>query len=424
MLKSQFGLLAKNKFLPLFLTQFLGALNDNVFKNALVVLITYVLAEKYSYNAHIIVVLAAGIFILPWFLFSGVAGQLADKYEKSKLIRIIKIGEIVIMLLACVGFYLENVELLIFILFLMGTQSSFFGPLKYSILPQHLKKQELISGNALVQTATFIAILIGTIFGTLLVLRQHGVEIVQASVVSLSILGWIASIFIPKAQSNAKNLKVNFNIVTSTWKILAYSYKNKIIFKSIIGISWLWLLGSTYLAQFPTFVKDVIYGNEEIIALFLTTFSVGVGLGALLCNKLLKGVVRTTLVPWAGLGMALFGIDLYLASTTIDIKVYSEILNISSYFEYIVNLRILFDLIFFAVCGGLYVVPLYAFLQTKSHKDYTARVIASNNVINSLFMVISSVIIIYLLKQGLTIPEIFLSASLLTLPLIVFLKLN
>nr|MBP9626769.1 MFS transporter [Synergistaceae bacterium] len=259
---NQFALFRSRNFMPLFLTQFLGAFNDNFFKSAMVILITYRLAEASGLDARILVTVAAGVFILPFFLFSASAGQLADKYERSRLIQLIKIAEIVIMSGAAAGFFLESIPLLMIILFLMGAQSTFFGPIKYSILPQHLKEDELIAGNALIETGTFISILTGTIFGGLFVLRSGGIHFVSILVVGIAVAGWWASWFIPKTTPIDPSLKLNKNIVEETLKIIADVKPRHDIFLAILGISWFWLVGATFLSQFPTYAKDVIGANE------------------------------------------------------------------------------------------------------------------------------------------------------------------
>lgn len=421
--KNQFRLLARRKFLPLFITQFLGAFNDNIFKNSLVVLITYSLAAKYSYDVKVIITIAAGIFILPWILFSAISGQIADKYDKSTLITIVKFAEIIIMLLACIGFYFENVRFLLCVLFLMGVHSSFFGPLKYSILPQHLTQNELIGGNALIQTATFIAILFGTILGTIIILKQHGIFATSVIVVLVALFGWLASLLIPRAPASDNNIKIDLNIIRITWTLLKYSAKSKTIFSSIIGISWLWFLGATYLSQFPAYVKEVLNGREEIIALLLTAFSAGIGIGSLLCNSLLKGQIKTKYVLLGAIGMAVFGIDFYFASNAIasHAQIISSstlptqpLLTLTMFLSSLKYLRILLDLTLIAIAGGIYVVPLYALLQVSAKDTHKARIIACNNIMNAIFMVLSALIIIVLLKVNFSISEIFLIVSLLT----------
>ncbi len=305
------------RFLPIFITQFLGALNDNLFKNALTILVLFRIADQAGENGQILVTIAAGIFILPFFLFSATAGQLADKCEKAGMIRIIKFCEIAVMALGAVGLFLGNINFLFGILFLMGSQSSFFGPVKYSILPDHLKEDELVAGNALVETGTFLAILLGTIGGSILILRDNGPAIISTLVIALAVLGWVASRSIPRAPAPMPALRINPNIFGETWRIVRTAAAQRDIFLSILGISWTWLAGATFLTQLPAFSKDVLGANEQVVTLFLTTFSIGVGIGSLWCNKLLDGEISAKFVPFGALGVTLFGIDLYFASASL-----------------------------------------------------------------------------------------------------------
>ena len=286
MIETQFSLLAKRRFLPLFLTQFLGAFNDNLFKSALVILITFRLAETYNVNAQIMITAVAGLFILPFFLFSSLAGQIADKYEKSFLIRIIKLVEVILMCLTAAAFETMHLWWLIFLLFCMGTQSTFFGPLKFSILPQLLNDDELVAGNGLVNAGTNIAILTGTLCGGLFILSPLGRHYISAGVVGVAVAGYAASRFIPTAEPSSPGLRIDRNLFRSTWEMLVYPFCNRDVFRSIIGISWFWFLGSVFLAQFPSFAKDALGGDEQVSTLFLVLFSVGVGAGATFCNKL------------------------------------------------------------------------------------------------------------------------------------------
>ena len=311
-IKTQFSLLHKKRFLPLFLTQFLGAFNDNLFKSALVILITFQLAEQNGLNAQILITIVAGLFILPFFLFSATAGQIADKYEKSSLIRIVKLVEIVLMCLTAIAFYYLNLWILIILLFFMGAQSAFFGPLKYSILPQHIAEDELVAGNGLVSAGTYIAILSGTLFGGLFILNSFGRTLISAGVVSVAVLGYFASLFIPKAEALDSEIKIDWNIPRATWQIISYVRVIKPVFRSILGISWFWFLGAIFLAQFPTFAKDVLGGNEEVSTFFLMIFSIGVGFGSTLCNKILKGEISARLVVPSCLGLSASIFSLYI----------------------------------------------------------------------------------------------------------------
>ncbi len=411
MADSQFALLKTRRFAPLFLTQFLGAFNDNLFKNALVILITYVAAEKAGYNPQILVTAAAGIFILPFFLFSATAGQLADRYDKSRLIRIIKAVEIFLMISASVAFYLGNVWFLMTVLFLMGAQSSFFGPLKYGILPDHLEDGELIGANALIEAGTFVSILTGTILGGLLILTDGGVTLVSAFVITVAIAGWLASRKIPSTQPAEPELIIEPNIIRQTWVMMKDSYKNQDIFLSIMGISWFWLIGATFLSQFPNYAKSTLGGNEQVVTLFLALFSIGIGIGSMLCNRLLKGEVNATFAPLGALGMTLFMVDLYFASQAPFIRPEAGFMGAAEFLSSLAAWRILFDLFMISACGGVYIVPLYAILQTRSQVTHRARTIAANNIMNALFMVVAAIATVVMLARGFTVPQVFLVAA-------------
>ena len=412
--KNQFSLFRSRNFMPLFMTQFLGAFNDNFFKSAMVILITYRLAESAGQDARILVTVAAGIFILPFFLFSATAGQLADKYERSRLVQIIKIAEIVIMSGAALGFYLGSIALLMIVLFLMGAQSTFFGPLKYSILPQHLQEDELIAGNALIETGTFLSILTGTIFGGLFVLGTGGIHIVSILVIGIAALGWWASLYIPTTRPVDPRLKIRYNLVRETVRIVTDVMPQRDIFLSILGISWFWLIGATFLSQFPTYAKEVIGADEQVATLFLAVFSVGIGAGSLACNSLLKGEVSGRYVPWAAVGMSVASVLLYFASVReVPLPGTPEI-GIAAFLGSLQNLAVLLCLLSISFFGGLYIVPLYAIIQSRSEESRMARVIACTNIMDSLFMVLSAVGTTALLAMGVSIPRIFLIMAILT----------
>ncbi len=404
-----FKLLTSRRFFPLFLTQFFGAFNDNIFKNALVILITYRLAVHPGDNAQLLVTLAAGLFILPFLLFSALAGQLADKYEKSHLMRIIKLAEIFIMLLACLGFYFQNMPLLMTVLFLLGVQSTFFGPLKYAVLPYHLRENELVSGNALVETGTFLAILIGTILGGILILKDTGVLMVCLFTLIVAVAGWWSSRFIPPALAAAPALKIRYNVFSQTLDIVRYSRRSKAVFLSILGISWFWLVGATFLSQFPTFAKQTLGADSGVVTLFLTLFSVGIGLGSMLCSRLSRGKINATFVPFAALGMTLFIVDLFFASRNMDIaNAPLQLATVQQFLSSFTGWRIVTDLLLMAICGGVYIVPLYVIMQSWSEESHRSRTIASNNVMNALFMVIAALTTVVMLATGFSVTQIFL----------------
>jgi len=406
---NQLHLLKTKRFLPLFITQAVGALNDNLFKTALMFLVTYRIAVEAGLNGQIIVNAAAGIFILPFFLFSATAGQLADKHEKSKLIRWIKFAEIVIMVLGAVAFWVGDAYFLVAVLFLMGTQSAFFGPLKYSILPDHLHKDELIGGNALIEAGTFLTILLGTIIGGSLILLDNGILLVITSIIGFAILGFISSVKIPKTKSASSELKINLNFLNETWRMVAYVRNQKDLLLSILGISWFWLVGATFLAQFPGFAKDILGADENVVTLFLALFSIGIGTGSLLCNKILKGEISAKYVPFAALAMTGFIVDLFFASRSLPLSTEDTLTGVGAFMTQANNIRIIMDLLGVSISGGLFIVPLYSILQTRSDVGHRSRVIAANNIINALFMVLGAIAATSMITAGMRIPAIFLT---------------
>jgi acyl-[acyl-carrier-protein]-phospholipid O-acyltransferase/long-chain-fatty-acid--[acyl-carrier-protein] ligase len=404
------NLLKTRRFLPLFVTQFLGAMNDNLMKQALIMMITFGLLQSSDISPQILVTMAAGIFILPFFLFSATAGQIADKFEKSASIQRIKIVEIFIMAIAVAGFYLSNTYFLIAVLFMMGTQSAFFGPLKYGILPSHLKENELIGGNALIEGGTFLAILIGTIAGGLLIVADQGISIVSASLLIVALLGWVASRAIPKADAADPDLKINTNIFQETWRMVARARETRSVFLSIMGISWFWLTGATFLSQFPNFSKILLGGDVSVVTLLMVTFSLGIGIGSYWCTRLLKGEVSAKYVPLSALALTGFTLDLYFASRGLHAPT-SGLMTATDFINSPANWRILFDLTAIAVCGGLYTVPLYAILQNDSDPTTRSRTIAANNILNALFMVVGAIIATLMLAADWSIPQVFLSLA-------------
>jgi len=406
-------LLKTRRFLPLFLTQFLGAFNDNVFKNALVMLITYKAGEQAGGNTQILVTLAAALFILPYLLFSATAGQLADKYDRARLARFTKIAEIILMSIAAIGFYMHSIYFLLFVLFCMGIQATFFGPIKYALLPQHLHENELISGNAFIEAGTFLAILVGTILGGLLIMHDAGTHLISGAIIGFAVLGYLTSRHIPTAAASMPSLKVNWNIARESWAMVNHDRKNRRVFLCILGISWFWLVGATFLSQFPTYAKDVIHSDETVVTLFLTVFSVGIGIGSFLCNWLLRGQVKSTYVPMAAVGITLFTLDLFFASGNVAHAAEGTLMDVAQFLAFPSSWRILFDLCAVAVCGGIYVVPLYAIMQHDSHPESRARTIASNNIVNALFMVVAAIATMLMLKASFTVPQVFLTIGVL-----------
>lgn len=408
-------LLGQRRFLPLFATMFCGSLNDNLFKNGLIVLATFNAAYASSLQISVVAALAAGIFVLPFFLFSATAGQLADKYEKSMLVRRLKYTELGIMLLAVLGFYVQHLWFLIGVLFCLGAQSAFFGPIKYSILPDHLRKEELISGNALVEAGTFLSILLGTIAGGLVVTGAHGEEILSALVLIVAALGIVASRFIPPAQAASPELAVLPNIAKSTWRVMGYARENRTVLLCIIGISWFWFVGATFVSQFPPYVRNHIGGNEEVVTVFLTAFSIGVAIGALLCGRLLKGEVsaRTAPIAMLGVGMCIAAVvGLSEAAPT-----HEGLIGAKEFFTQTRHVLLFALLLLLSAFAGFVSVPLFAVMQTCSAPSHRARVIAASNIMDALFMVASSVLAVAMVGgMGLSVPDLFAVTGLLCLP--------
>lgn len=404
---TQFALLKNRRFLPLLLVQFLGAFNDNVFKNALIILITYQLITKSLLLQQLSVTLAAGLFILPFFLFSAFAGQLADKLSRKHLTIIIKGFECIFMLLAALGFYFHAVSLLMLVLFFMGMHSSFFGPIKYAILPDLLEKNQLIAGNALVEASTFIAILLGTLLGGLLVANHVEIKWISGIILSIAGLGLLASFYVPVTARANPNLKLNLSFIQASFNIIQQVRTEKKVFLGILAISWFWLIGAIFLTQFPSFTKNILHADASVVTLFLVIFTVGVACGSLVCNRLLKHQISMRWIPISLWLMSIFIIDLYFASKQSNYNV-QNLIHFSKFFYSIEHWRICLDLLGLSISGGIYAVPLYTLIQTDTATEHRARTIAANNIINSLFIVIASLIIVFLLKIDLTVIQIFL----------------
>jgi len=402
---SQFSLLRQRRFAALFHTQFLGAFNDNVFKAALSLIFVYsgmVAADA----TDTFVNAAAGLFILPFFLFSATAGQLADKFEKSQLVRRIKIMEIVIALFGGVAVYLQNVYAMLAVLFLLGVQSTFFGPLKYSILPQQLDESELIGGNAQIEMGTFVSILLGTIVGGIVAVQADLDLWLTGLVGGIAVLGYLASRYIPDCPATAPQLRVDWNPLSATWRMIAGARSNHSVFLSILGISWFWLLGSVLLAQIPNLTKVYLQGEATVVTLILATFTIAVALGSLMCERLSGHKIELGIVPLGAIGLSAAGIDLYFAIAAMDVSVSRQ------WLEFAVApgaWRILLDMGLIGFFGGLFIVPLYALIQTRTEASHRARIIAANNVINAVFMVVGAVMAIVCLGiAGMTIPDFLL----------------
>jgi 1-acyl-sn-glycerol-3-phosphate acyltransferase len=412
---NQLKLLKSRRFLPLFVTQFLGAFNDNFFRNALVILVTYQATQIFGIPSAQIVAVAGGVFILPFFLFSAYAGLLADKYEKSRIVRWVKLAEIGIMLVASVGFLTERYEALLVVLFLMGLHSTVFGPIKYSILPQHLGEEELIAGNALVEAGTNLAILIGTIVGGLLILsKPHGAKLVSVGLVATAVIGWLSSHGIPVAEAADPGIKIGWNPVRPTWDILRFSRQTRSIFLSLLAISWFWFFGGFLLSLFPSYCKDSLHASSDVVTLFLTVFSIGTATGSLLCEKLSREHLELGLVPLGSIGMTVFTLDLWHVGIPAFAAAFApQALGAWELLHHAEGIRIVTDLFLMSVFGGFFIVPLYAFIQIRSEKTHRSRIIASNNIHNALFMVGASVTLLALIRFRFTTAQMFLTLAVL-----------
>jgi 1-acyl-sn-glycerol-3-phosphate acyltransferase len=406
-MSNQSGLLRARRFAPLFVTQFLGALNDNVLKNAMVVLLTFQAATWTTLKPELLANLAAGVFILPFFLFSATAGQLADKYDKSALARMVKLLEIAIVLICGAGFWLHSLAVLFAGLFLLGLHSTLFGPVKYAILPQHLKNEELVGGNALIEAGTFVAILLGTLLGGLLAGSGNGTTWITVVGLAIAVGGYLASRGIPVAVPPAPTLAISANPLTETWRNINFARENQTVFLSIMGISWFWLFGALFLAQFPAYTKNVLGGSETAVTLLLATFTFGIGVGSLLCEKLSAKRVELGLVPLGSIGLTLFALDLALASPATP----AAGLGALGLMQLGSTWRVLLDLALIGIFGGFFIVPLYALVQQRSNPEHGARIIAANNIMNALFMVVGALAAAGMLAAGLSIPMLFAVAA-------------
>jgi hypothetical protein len=409
--RSQFRLLGERRFGPFFATQLLGAFNDNVFKNALVILIAFQAAGLAGLAPEVTVNLAGGVFILPFFLFSATAGQFADKYDKARIMRLVKLAEIAIMAIAAVGFVRGDVVTLFAALFLMGVHSTVFGPVKFAILPQTLREEELVGGNALVETGTWAAILLGTILGGLLVAWPAGPTVlVPAVTLAVAVLGYAASRFVPPAPPPAPGLRVDWNPAAETWRNLRFLYGNRTVFLSILGVSWFWFYGALLLAQFPAFAKGWLGGDAVVATALLTVLAVGIGAGSLACERMSGHKVEIGLVPFGAIGLTLFALDLFLASPSTRPE---SAVGLGAFLAQPGAIRILADIGLIGLFGGFFIVPLYALILSRSDPEHRSRVIAGNNIVNAAFIVAAALIGALFLQLGATVPQLFLLTALL-----------
>jgi MFS family permease len=406
-MSSPLYLLKTHRFAPLFGTQFLGAFNDNLFKNTLAVLLTFQATEWTSISSALLAPLIGAVFILPFFLFSGLAGELADKYDKARLARIVKVWEIFLMVIATAGFATHSFITLMIVVFGMGMHSTLFGPIKYSIIPQHMGENELVSANALVESGTFAAILLGTLIGGVLSGIPNGGVIAGVASIAVAIIGYAFSRSIPAAPSLTSEMAFSLNIFAQTRNSVRLAYQNRIVFLSILAISWFWLYGALLLSQFPSFVQTVLIGNEKTVTILLSLFTVGIGAGSILCERLSHHSVRPSLIVVGAVGMGIFGIDFAFTA--------QHFTSIGTLYANTQFFHILFDLTLVGVFGGLYSVPLYALMQGRSDARSRSRIIAANNILNALFMVLGAIVTMMLLGSGWCIPDIFLMVAVGTL---------
>ncbi|NMM38475.1 MAG: MFS transporter [Glaciimonas sp.] len=410
----QFSLLFQRRFGPFFWTQFFGAFNDNVFKTALLTIITYDALRWTKMDVGLLNNLIPGLFILPFVLFSALSGQFADKFDKARMARVVKLLEIGIMLVAAYGWMTHNLWILVAAVVGMGLHSTLFGPVKYAYLPQHLKREELIGGNGMVEMGTFVGILLGEVLGAVLVVQKPwGLQLIAGSTIAFALIGWRASRAIPPTPAPAPDLQINWNPWRETLRNLRFSRQNRPVFLAMLGNSWFWFYGAIVLAQFPVYARDYLHGDHSVFVLLLTMFSFGIGAGSLLCERLSKSRVEIGLVPLGAMGLTVFGFDLFLASigyagiaNTVMIDMYGFVAQHGS-------LRILLDCLLIGIFGGLYIVPLFALIQTRCDPQHVARTIAGMNILNALFMVSAALVAMVLLQMGCSIPQIFMLTAVL-----------
>jgi len=406
--RSQFALLTQRRFAPFFGAQFFGAFNDNLFKTALVTAITFDAASWTDLNVGLLNNLIAGLFILPFVLASATAGQVADKTDKAFLMRAVKLMEIAIMLIAAFGWAMHNLWLLVVAVMGMGLHSTIFGPVKHSYLPQHLSQQELIGGNGLVQMGTFVGILTGQLLGAAaMALGSTGVTVIVVATLAVAVLGWLLTLLVPSSPPAAPDLHISRNIFAESVRNLRFSASNRDVFIAMLANSWFWFFGAMILAQFPVYARDVLHGVPEVFAVLLTAFSVGIGVGSLLCERLSGRRLHLGLVPIGALGLSIFGMDLYFAST---VMMPAQVTASSLLFGE--QWRVLLDCFLLGGFGGIYVVPLFALIQTRSEPSHLSRTIGGMNILNALFMVVAALIAMVLLSIGVSVPGIFLFTAL------------
>jgi 1-acyl-sn-glycerol-3-phosphate acyltransferase len=417
---NQFRLLFERRFFPFFGTQALGAFNDNVYRNVLVILITFHGAAATSLPPEVLTNLAGGLFILPFLLFSGIAGQIADRYDKSRIMQAVKASEVLIMILAGVGLATTSIPLLFGALFLLGAHSTFFAPAKYGLLPQILDTRELVGGNALLEMGTFLAILLGTLTGGVLA-AGNDTAIIVTALIGIAAAGLFTSLAMPRAAAADPTLRFDWNPWRSTMSSIRAARESRPVFLSLLGNSWFWFYGALVLAQLPLFVKTLLHGTEEVVTLFLVLFSAGVGIGSLLCEKLSGHKVEIGLVPFGSIGLTVFALDLGLAAPRGSAGAESApMLGAMAFLDTEGSWRLLLDAGLIGVFGGIFIVPLYALMQQRSRPEVVSRVISANNIINSLFIVAAAIFGAVALRNGLTIPQLFVAVAIMNLAVAIY----
>jgi 1-acyl-sn-glycerol-3-phosphate acyltransferase len=402
------------RFWPLFWTQFLGALNDNFLKNALVVMVTFKGFSLMGLGPSSVVALAGGVFILPFFLFSPIAGLIADKTEKSRLVRATKLWEVMIMLVGALGFYFESLSLLLAVLFMAGMQSTLFGPVKYSMIPDLVEPGELVEANAYVEMGTFLAILLGTIGGGIMISLPNGEYWIMTALLVTALVGLYTSYRVTPVKIACPDLEIEFNPIPEMGRLYGILRQSKAVFNSVLAISWFWFFGAAVLSLLPTYCKDFLGAGEQVVTCFLAMFTIGIGIGSILCEKLSFKRVELGLVPIGSLGMTIFLADLYFARPDWPITA-TTLLSLSEFLGTSIGIRLLVDFMLMSIFGGFFILPLYTLIQERSAPESRSRVIAANNIANSLFMVVASVFIMALHAFGYGYPQIFMTLAIMNL---------
>jgi 1-acyl-sn-glycerol-3-phosphate acyltransferase len=413
---SQFRLLGERRFVPFFIAQALAAFNDNLFKNVLIILATFQTTQYTRIAPELLANIAAGLFILPYVLFSGVAGQLSDRYDQARVLKVVKGAEIGIIGVAALGFIQHSIAILLGALFLMGVHSTFFAPAKYGYLPQVLRSEEIVGGNGLVEMGTFLAILLGTLMAG--VLGGHGhLGIIIGATLGIAVIGFVASLFIPNLAPTDTGVKVDWNLWTSSWSNIQVARESRVVFLAILGISWFWFYGAIVLAQLPMYAKNVINGSEDVVTLMLVLFSLGVGLGSLLCERMSGHKVEIGLVPFGSIGLTVFAADLFWVSPSFPA---AHALTAAEFLSQPHGYRMAADLALIGLFGGFYIVPLYALVQQTAPKKVMSRVISANNILNAVFMVAAAGLAALCLSRGMTIPQLLLLTAVLNAAVAVY----